>query len=346
MIYLIAQDWCNTSGNHAGMKYLCNKMCEMYPDIYSSIIIPDYIGVRKNKNIIIRKLNNLKTKFLHRVQERRIYRSLHKTIKENDSILIMEYMDLTYSMLGFANRIKRTFPQIKLGAMVHLVPEKLDVVLKNKNINEWLEPIDRIFTLGTSLTDYFIKKGVNANKIFTTFHYVDEYYYKPTAISNKPTPTIIAMGNQARNISLLSKIISQNSNAHFIICQGVLDLKPVLGNMSNVTLIPFVNEDTLRAYMDKSDISLNVMTDTIGSNVIVTSLSMGLAMICSDVGSIRDYCDESNTIFCNNIEDYSNAIRLLTESPDLLYKMKLSAYNKRRGFSINKFALDICKVLE
>ena len=49
--------------------------------------------------------------------------------------------------------------------------------------------------------------------------------------------------------------------------------------------------------MANADISPNVMEDTVGSNVIVTSLAMGLAMICSNVGSIKDYCDDSNTIF-------------------------------------------------
>ena len=63
-------------------------------------------------------------------------------------------------------------------------------------------------------------------------------------------------------------------------------------------LIPFVEEENLRRYMEQSDISLNVMHDTIGSNVIVTSMASGLAMVVSDVGSIHDYCDERNSVFC------------------------------------------------
>lgn len=46
--------------------------------------------------------------------------------------------------------------------------------------------------------------------------------------------------------------------------------------------------------MAKADLSLNVMEDTVGSNVITTSMAMGLGLIVTDVGSIRDYCDESN----------------------------------------------------
>jgi glycosyltransferase involved in cell wall biosynthesis len=108
-----------------------------------------------------------------------------------------------------------------------------------------------------------------------------------------------------------------------------------------VTLIPFVPEPELRLYMEHSDISLNVMQDTIGSNVIVTSLAMGLAMVCSDVGSIRDYCDEENAIFCENssVESFSKAINLLSSNRQLLMNMKTSAQKRSLSFSIEKFHL-------
>ena len=39
MIYLICQEWTNTSKNHAGIKYLCNELEKRYPDIYKSICL-------------------------------------------------------------------------------------------------------------------------------------------------------------------------------------------------------------------------------------------------------------------------------------------------------------------
>lgn len=65
----------------------------------------------------------------------------------------------------------------------------------------------------------------------------------------------------------------------------------------NVELKGFLEEDELRHQMDIADVSLNVMEDTVGSNVITTSMAMGLAMIVSDVGSIRDYCNDANALF-------------------------------------------------
>ena len=84
------------------------------------------------------------------------------------------------------------------------------------------------------------------------------------------------------------------------------------------------------------------MNDTIGSNVIVTSMAMGLAMICSDVGSIRDYCDEDNCIFCdNNVKSFSNAVNSLVTDKIRLAKYKESSINNSKEINISNFYLSI-----
>lgn len=98
-----------------------------------------------------------------------------------------------------------------------------------------------------------------------------------------------------------------------------------------------VDETELRQYMSESDISLNVMYDTVGSNVIVTSLGMGLAMLCSDVGSIRDYCNDENAMFCKSVSDFSEALKLLVMDRDRLSKMQLAAAEKGRELSVDNF---------
>ena len=84
----------------------------------------------------------------------------------------------------------------------------------------------------------------------------------------------------------------------------------------------------------------------LGSNVIVTSLAMGLAMICSDVGSIRDYCDESNTIFCqnNDVSQFSDAITILSQNRNKLAAMQKSAIQKSKLLTIERFAQELTKL--
>ena len=88
--------------------------------------------------------------------------------------------------------------------------------------------------------------------------------------------------------------------------------------------------------MDIADVSLNVMEDTVGSNVITTSMAMGLAMIVSDVGSIRDYCNDANALFCqNNVEQFVRAIKKLQNNLQLVLRMKKASLENSKRLQID-----------
>ena len=352
MIYLICQDWYNTSNNHAGIKYLCKQLENMYPENFKCIVFPDFNSMLNNNilsNIhIYRSIVFRYAKLRHKFYQKKIFSFLKGKVTSSDRIILMEYLDMSYPMYEFAYNISHKIPNVNIYGMVHLVPEKIESNFNTKQeLEKWLKPITKILTLGHSLTEYFIKRGVDESKIMTTFHYVDSFYYNESPIRNHKKIKVIAMGNQMRNITLLKKIVIANSDVDFIICQGVVNMSQHFKEQKNVKLIPFVEEELLRQYMQEADISLNVMKDTIGSNVIVTSLAMGLAMICSEVGSIKDYCDETNTIFCDNknTEDFSNAISFLRNNPDILKSMQQSAANKAKEYSIEQFANYLIKVI-
>jgi glycosyltransferase involved in cell wall biosynthesis len=86
--------------------------------------------------------------------------------------------------------------------------------------------------------------------------------------------------------------------------------------------------------MQDSDISLSVFDDTVGSNVITTSLSCGLPQVVSDVGAIRDYCSEENAIFCKTVGEYVQAIYFLSQNREKCLQMGLSARKKAEEISL------------
>ena len=52
-------------------------------------------------------------------------------------------------------------------------------------------------------------------------------------------------------------------------------------------------------------------------------MAMGMALIVSDVGSIRDYCDTQNAIFCENtIESFKEALLSLINDEKKVLEMK------------------------
>ena len=79
------------------------------------------------------------------------------------------------------------------------------------------------------------------------------------------------------------------------------------------------------------------MQDTVGSNVITTSMAMGLGMIVSDVGSIHDYCSSENAVFCeNNVDSFVSSISLLLDNKEKIAKMKRASYVMAKRFNVER----------
>lgn len=342
MIYLVCQDWSNTSNNHAGMKYLCLQLQKKFPESYKTFVIDDYYK-EFPKNLLKRQIHKYLSMRKYQKKQKELFKELSTIIQRGDRVFLMEYMERLTPQLYLAKKMKAKFPTIPVYGLVHLVPEKLEISFTQTDFEEWTSCLDKIITLGSSLSSYLVNKGIPENKIFTTFHYVDtEYYRKDKEIRIGDKVRVIAMGNQMRNVGLLKNVVYSLPEVLFTICQGVGDMTKEFEGCENVTLIPFVSEDKLKSYMDEADISLNVMKDTIGSNVIVTSMAMGLAMVCSDVGSIRDYCSEDNCIFCDNDTNaFVKAVSLLVKEKDRIYEMKLNSLEKARGLSMESFSISL-----
>lgn len=345
MIYLVYVTWANTEVNHAGMKYLCKKLEELFPDKYTAIemLTPkfNFPGkpclffkiIYKVIDPVKSWIDNMKIKNHNRAFTNRLQ------VKDDDIIILMEYMDKEVNQHEVAKILRRRFKNIRIFGLTHLVPERLNLTFNKKDLNNWIHSIDGLITFGSSLTRYYTTRGVNPSKIITTFHYVDEYY-KNNNIRDEGFKVLI-QGNMMRNIELLKNIIEQTPDITFVLCQGIKDYSAQFGNYVNVKLTPFLKEEELRALMAKCPVSLNVMKDTIGSNVIVTSMAMGQAMLCSDVGSIRDYCDETNCIFCNTAQDFSKALILLKNNSKLLNEMRESSVRKSTKFSVTNFSSEL-----
>jgi glycosyltransferase involved in cell wall biosynthesis len=348
MKYLICQDWENTTNNHAGIKHMCVLLKTKYSDSYELVINSDKIG-NPSKSIFKR----LRWLFIVNIINPivLIYTAfvLLFKLRKGDEVYLLEYMEVISPQYYLPKIIRKFKPYIKFAGLVHLTPQVLRTRYTKKKIKEWSILVDKIFTLGTSLTDFFLEEGIPKNKLITLFHYVDIDYYKPEKTASKSSQykaVVIAMGNQKRNYTILHKIVENNPNVLFIICKGVSDIDSQFNSFKNVNLIGYVSEEKLKNLMNSADISLNVMDDTVGSNVIVTSLAMGLAIITSDVGSIRNYCTEENSIFCHNddIFSFSNAIDFLASNSSSLKKIQEKALEKSRDLSIDNLHYNLCNI--
>lgn len=330
MNYFIIQDWQNTHGNHAGMVHLCKKLRQKDPQNVKLFIIPNLRIKGKNNKTI----QNIVYLFYSLFFFLRIPSSKHNTV------FLMEYLLPTHNQYYIA-KLLSYHKNLKIFGLAHLVPSDLNQYFPNdKELQIWAKPLTGIITLGSSLSSYLNNRGIEKSKIHTLFHYVDLEYYSPSNSTSlqKSQVKIIIMGSMKRDFDSIVEVINNVPNAQFIFCCGRKKIdKSIFKYPQNVRIYNFIPENQLKSLMDEADISLNIMYDTIGSNVITTSLAMGLAMVVSDVGSIHDYCTEQNAIFCKDNKNIIKSINYLSQHLDVLENMKRSSTYISQRFSIDKF---------
>lgn len=336
MIFLVYKTWVNTSNNHAGMKYMCQRLEELYPEKYKAIEILIDKDKAHRRNIFSRVVKYVFRPVNSHVKASRLRRfGKDLDLSDSDIVVLTEYMDNHVGFIHLADSIKKRNRNVRVFGISHLVPSKLDSQFDHKTLQTWANLTDGIITLGSSLTEYYMHNGIEPDRILTTFHYVDDFYLSDR-LNHESTFRILVQGNQMRDLNTLREVIRNLPHIDFLVCQGLLDLSKQL-NFPNVTLLPFLEEEHLRQLMCDCPVSLNIMEDTIGSNVIVTSIGMGQAMICTDVGSIRDYCNDNNCIFCKNVDDYINAISELSLNPERLSKMREASLLLSKKYHIEAF---------
>lgn len=357
MKYLIVQDWNSTSGNHAGMKHMCGLLATQYPCEYEIYVkgIPRSWPLCRGKNLwckIKNKLISLKRnryiRYIYPKEYLELCQPLFAKLKEGDEVFLLEYLIPWASQYELASYIRRNFPTVRLYALSHLTGKYFDEMIAKEPsiIQKWARPVDKMLTLGSSLSAYFEKAGVPKEKISTGFHYVDsDYYHKQTELCVHKPIRIITMGALQRDYQMLAEIVRRCPDVHWIICRGRKNVDSLFPNTPNVELKGFMEEDELRHQMDRADISLNVMEDTVGSNVITTSMAMGLAMIVTDVGSIRDYCGEDNAVFCeNSVDSLVQAVNSMTNAHEKVLEMKVASLTRSIKFKISKVNNWFCTI--
>lgn len=333
MIYLVCYDWLSTHGNHAGMSHLCDMLVSYYPKEMRCIKDYQLHPIRYFQHKCINKKMN---HYREQIQKWKFNLQFHKVLGQlntGDVVLLMEYVHPLIDQAQLAKQIKEQNSNVKVIGLAHLTPSALkEQNIGPKSICYWTEYVDFIMTLGHSLSDWLVTLGVDKRTIITAFHYVDiEYYHRVTPI-NTACLRVICMGNLQRNFATLEEIVRRCPDMNFTICSGKLKLSQ-FGKYKNVRLLGYMSEEQLRSEMEKANVSLNVMDDTVGSNVITTSMAMGLAMVVSDVGSIRDYCDSTNAFFCRDIDDYVQALHSID-----VQRMSEVSIEKALSLSVTRFA--------
>jgi len=322
---------------------MCDLLVQSYPEEYRKIEteLPLQIPLRKHRitNFLFNRIDRWwYTRLFFKKYLKRCH-TMIVNLSPKDQVFLLEYHHPISGQFQIAQYLKKHFPKTKLIALSHLTPSYLfQNGFNEKEILEWEKPIDIQLTLGTSLSHFFESIGIPATKIHSGLHYVDHnYYYRTETRKNIPTSRVKALviGHLQRNFNILSAVVKKTPFIDWTICSGFLDLTNFFSNQKNVSLKNYLDENSLKQLMNEADVSVNILDDTIGSNVITTSMAMGLAIITSDVGSIRDYCNNKNALFCTNSADsFVDALKNISQNQFMLKQMQMESIKLSSKFHI------------
>lgn len=323
-INIFYYEWENTANNHAGMAYFarCLKRDLGFP--VKLIRTPyKYINYPNRFQLLCRYI---------------IIRYVMHNLHSDDIFFFMEYLGGRRSgdQRGIALDLRRRGIKNRFIGLVHLPIQAFFKLYDRNYITSGLDILDQIVVFGSSLAKDLAEIGYE-KKVKQTFHYVDTKYYFHKKKFNSTKFNVISMGFLYRNREILKNIVQRCPDITFELCLGNNnDLHKIFAKYPNVVLHRFMLEAELFSIMQQADVGLSIMDDTIGSNVIVTSLACGLPQIVSDVGSIRDYCSEKNALFCNSADDFVNALQTLRQNPKLCEEMGHNAFQKSETISLEK----------
>lgn len=322
-IYLVYFEWSMTKGNHAGMAYLAECLDRDIPNVKA-------IKMISGRSKFVKVLNIFYSVYLAI--------KLRIVLKADDRVFLMEYLARSCFQDILAKSLRLLGTKNEITGLVHLAGNHLlEIYGSIEPIKHKLKYIDRIITLGSSLTD-FIKNEVGFKNVATTFHYSDVNYYKPSEETRHNSALkVLCIGATKRDFVFLSQLVKDMPDIHFNICQGHHDLKSYFKGCSNITLYGYMPESDLLRLMQTSDVNLSVMEDTIGSNVIVGGLSTGMIMVVSDVGSIRDYCTDEESFLCKTEKDFTNALDYLRNHIEEVPMWREKSYKRGCQFSYERF---------
>jgi glycosyltransferase involved in cell wall biosynthesis len=321
--YIVYYTWSNTASNHAGMAYLVKKLNRAFPKHIKLIEIP-------------RRINKWPLK-LQRIHFYFLAIYLKVFLTKSDKVLFMEYLgNVSGNQTGLAIKLREWGVKNKLFGLVHLSGSNLiELYGTTEYIKQGADAVNNILVFGSSLADFFIGLGYK-HKITTTFHYVDTNYYKPSKEPKLGMLQVIIVGSIKRNFNKIREIIKECNEINFHICQGNKDLSAYFPPEENVKLYNFLSESELLSLMQTCQVSLNILEDTVGSNVITTSMACGLVNVVSDVGSVRDYCNNRNAMLCKKDEDYINALLELAKNEKLVKELSLDSVSCSQKINLEK----------
>ncbi len=265
-----------------------------------------------------------------------------RILQEKGSIFHFLYGETTYHYTGSLNNHNNN----RIVATFHLPPVGIK---KSWLIEKPLQQLSAVVCVGTSQMDY-LGKIVGYDKVFFAPLGLDlEYYTPPIDFDSRDPDLCLMVGENYRDFPALRGVIELvtylRPKTHF-----VLVLRPesfeLIGQHPNVTILSNVPEDDLRELYRKASLLVMPLKDATANNALLEAMGCGLQIVVKDVGSTRDYVNESCAALLpiNDAKKMAECVVDLLDARRDLEKMSEAAVVQAGHFSWPKVVRQLRKV--
>lgn len=175
--------------------------------------------------------------------------------------------------------------------------------------------LDGVVLVGSSQRSFFEQYVSDAGRLWVVPHGVDCGYFVPGPPRECRGFTCLSVGSFLRDYEVLGRVADafvQMPEVRFIVVAPPQAVPGLAGRPNVAVLHGLSDAGLLRAYQT-SDAFVLTAEDATANNALLEAMACGLPVVAEDVGSVRDYVDQTNASLCrpNDVSALVGAIRAL-----------------------------------
>lgn len=264
--------------------------------------------------------------------EFRLFNRVRNSLSKGSQVIV-HFMDgeIGYNLFHFYRKVLPTNKNLKVVATYHQPPDILKDAL---NYKAKISSLDDVFIVGNSQRSFF--SMCTQENVHFVPHGIDTDYFVPKNRDGKSEINYcVTVGEWLRDYNTLERII-RNAPGNFIfrIVSG-RENTDRFADLSNVECYSGIDDHHLLELYQSSDIGLLPLSDSTANNSLLEMLACGLAVVTTDVGSVRDYINSEAGILIseNDHEKYLHALYDIVQNPEK--KKSLSQNARKRALELD-----------
>ncbi len=297
------------------------------------------------------------------------YDKIEKELSEEnyEYILILGWNNIHYLRAIYFSIKNNKKILLRVETNLNSTKNSIKKILKRIILKFFFKKVSYFLSIGKLNKQFYISHGVEKNKIFSAPYFVDNDFFNinlnkkilKKKFKFKDKKIILFVGKLIKRKNpfeflKLAEINKNNVNLHFVIIgDGILKQKCIEYiknfNLTNVSLLGFINQNKIREYYKLSDlIIVTSFYETWGLN-INEAFASNIPVICSqNCGASSDLVVNKKTGFVYKIGDINNLNKktnLILNDKKLSASMQKNIKKKIKDYSFKNTVDTIFKIL-